>query len=182
MRAKIDAELQELKEEFDAGGITWSERDVKRLIAPYPKHEKVDQVLENLGEDFCHDSVHRLHNDVPAVAAGTDKAELSAVATVDADAQAGESDSTSNDADSNDEREDFSTIAVAGDDLPAVAAMEAKAHCEDLALARTDADAQVERVWTRFTRCRGTSRVCEPSGAYAACNAWNTNCKKKEGN
>ena len=156
MRAKIDAELRELKEEFDSGGLTWSERDVKRLITPYPKHEKVDQVLENLGEDFYHDSVHRLHDDVvPAVAAGTDTAELSAVATVDADAQTGESDSTSNDADSNDEREDFSTLAVAGDDLPAVAAIEAKAHWEDRALVCTDADAQVKLVMDRIHALQG---------------------------
>ena len=52
MRAKIDAELQDLKDEFDSGGLTWCERDVKRVITPYPKHEKHDKVLERLGEDF----------------------------------------------------------------------------------------------------------------------------------
>ena len=52
MRAKINAELQDLKEEFDAGRLTWCERDVKRLISKYPVHEKTDRVLENSGEDF----------------------------------------------------------------------------------------------------------------------------------
>ena len=50
MRAKIDAELQDLKDEFDSGGLTWCERDVKRLIDLHPKHEKHDRVLENLRE------------------------------------------------------------------------------------------------------------------------------------
>ena len=122
MRAKIDAELQDLKEEFDSGGLTWCEADVLRLITKYPVHEKIDRVLENLGEDFYHDSVHRLESDdLPAVAAGKVEAELSAVAAGGANAQEGEDDSTSNEADSNDEREDFSTIAVASDGLPAVA-------------------------------------------------------------
>ena len=71
VRAKIDAELQDLKDEFESGGLTWCERDVKRLIDPYPKHVRVDRVLENLGEDFYHDSIHRLlKDDMPAVAAG----------------------------------------------------------------------------------------------------------------
>ena len=79
------------------------------MIDPYPKHDSVDRVLENLGDDFYHDHIHRLHGEnMPAVAAGA-------------------SDSASSDADSNDEREDFSAVAVASDDLPAVAAMEAGA-------------------------------------------------------
>ena len=123
MRAKIDAELQDLKEEFEAGRLTWCERDVKRLISKYPARKKVDQVLENLGEDFYHDSVHHLvSGDLPAVAAGKVETELPAVAAGEANAQEGEDDSTSSEADSNDEREDFSTIAVASDGLPAVAA------------------------------------------------------------
>ena len=70
---------------------------------------------------------------MPAVAAGKREADLSAVATGDADVPAEASDSTSNDADSNDEREDFGAVAVASDDLPAVAAMEAAAPCADRA-------------------------------------------------
>ena len=144
MRAKINAELQELKEEFDSGGLTWCEADVLRLITKYPVHDKIDRVLENLGEDFRHDSLHRLDNDdLPAVAAGQNEAELSAVAAGDADAQAGDDDTTSNGADSNDEREDFSTIAVASDDLPAVAATESTAPCEDLVPVRGDANVEL---------------------------------------
>ena len=91
-------------------------------------------MLENLGEDLYHDQIHRLENeDMPAVAAGQHEADLSAVATGDADDRAEESDSATSDADSNVEREDFSTAAVASDDLPAVAAMEAAAPCADRA-------------------------------------------------
>ena len=145
MRAKIDAELQDLKDEFDDGGLTWGERGVKRLITPYPKHEKVDKVLERLGEDFYHDSVHRL----------TDEAELSAVATEDVYAEAGEDDTTSDDEDSNEEREDFSKIVVAGDDLPAVAASEAIAPREDLDPARAGANQDVQQTMDRIHAIQG---------------------------
>ena len=145
MRAKIDAELQDLKDEFDSGGLTWCERNVKRLITPYPKHEKVDKVLERLGEDFYHDSVHRL----------TDEAELSAVATEDLYAEAGEDDTTSDDEDSNEEHEDFSKIVVAGDALPAVAASEAIAPREDLDLARAGANQDVQQTMDRIHAIQG---------------------------
>jgi hypothetical protein len=41
-----------------------------RLITPYPKNKKVDQILEALAEDFYHDDVHALTNgdDATAVA------------------------------------------------------------------------------------------------------------------
>ena len=145
MRAKIDAELQDLKEEFDSGGLTWCERDVKRLITPYPKHEKHDNVLERLGEDFYHDSVHRL----------TGEAELSAVATEAAYAEAGEDDATSDDEDSNEEREDFSKIAVAGDDLPAVAASEAIAPSKGFDPEHAGANQDVQQTMDRIHAMQG---------------------------
>ena len=40
MRPKIDAELAAVADELYSGGITWCERDVKRLITPYPAREK----------------------------------------------------------------------------------------------------------------------------------------------
>ena len=58
MRPKIDAELAAVADEFASGRLTWCERDVQRLITPYPPRHKVDRVLENLGEDFYHDEVH----------------------------------------------------------------------------------------------------------------------------
>ena len=158
MRAKIDAELRELKEEFDSGGITFCERDVKRLIDPYPRHDKVDRVLENLGEDFYHDSVHRLE----------DRAELSAVATEGADAQAGEDASTSDGADSNDEREDFSTIAAASDHLPAVAASEVTVPREDSVLVRAHASAQVERLMDMIHALQGNLEGLRAVGCVRA--------------
>ena len=35
MRAKIDAEFAAVAEQFECGGITWCQRDIKRLITPY---------------------------------------------------------------------------------------------------------------------------------------------------
>ena len=145
MRAKIDAELQDLKEEFESGGLTWCERDVKRLITPYPRHDKHDKVLERLGEDFYHDSVHRL----------SDEAELSAVATEHAHAEAGGNDTTSDDEDSNEEREDFSKIAVAGDDLPAVAASEAIVPREGLDPVRAGANQEVKQTMDAIHAIQG---------------------------
>ncbi len=76
MRPKIDAELAAVADEFQSGGITWCQRDVMRLITPYPSRQKVDRVLENLGEDFYHDNVHCLTNgdDATAVAEGDQEA------------------------------------------------------------------------------------------------------------
>ena len=141
MRAKINAELACVEEEFNSGGLTWCESDVKRLISPYPAHKKTDDVLAQLGEDFHHDSVHRfdvqqhaIAAGLPADAAGEDAAGLPAVAAGEANAQK-EADGSSDDEDeSNDEREDFSTTAVASD------AVAVKAACEEpvpLALTQT---------------------------------------------
>ena len=97
--------------------------------------------LKNLGEDFYYDSVHRLEGvDLPAIATGEVEAGLPAVAAGEANAQEGEDDSTSNEDDSNDERKDFSTIAVASDGGAV------KVPREDLVHVRTDADKQVELV------------------------------------
>ena len=44
-------------------------KNVKRLIAPYPRHRKNDKILEVLGEDFYHDDLQDLHSEEdPAVA------------------------------------------------------------------------------------------------------------------
>jgi len=73
MRPKIDYELAAVAEEFESGGITWWQRDVQRLISPYPAHKHVDRILERLGEDDYHDDVHALdagddyHDDVQAL-------------------------------------------------------------------------------------------------------------------
>ena len=43
MRPKIDAELAAVADEFENGGITWCQRDVQRLITPYPARKEVDR-------------------------------------------------------------------------------------------------------------------------------------------
>ena len=89
MRQKIDDELAAVADEFASGGITWCERDVKRLITPYPCHRKVDRVLKNLGEDFYHDDIHCL-------TAGDD-------GTADAEGDQEATDSSSNEGDGDDD-------------------------------------------------------------------------------
>ena len=44
MRPKINDELAAVADEFESGGITWCQRDIMRLITPYPAREKVDRV------------------------------------------------------------------------------------------------------------------------------------------
>ena len=62
MRAKINAEFAAIADEFHAAGRKWCERHVLRLITFYRAQRKVDEVLENLGEDFYHDPIHSLEN------------------------------------------------------------------------------------------------------------------------
>jgi hypothetical protein len=108
MRPKIDAELAAVADEFQSGGLTWCQRDVMRLITPYPAHPQVDQVLENLGQDFYHDDVHRLTNgeDDTAVAEGD-----TAVAEGDQEAI----DSSDDERDGDDEPAEHDLAAVAGE-------------------------------------------------------------------
>ena len=68
---------------------------MRRLIWQYPKHNKVDDVLENLGEDFSHDAVHNLSNaeeddgDKPEAAASDSDGETAVSADCDNDSAAG---------------------------------------------------------------------------------------------
>jgi hypothetical protein len=101
MRAKIDAELAAVADEFQSGGLKWSERDVKRLITPYPSRADVDRVLDNLGEDATTDHVHHLES----IRDGT------AV-----DEEQGNTESVSSDDDEDDQHADNVPTAVAGED------------------------------------------------------------------
>ena len=94
MRPKIDAELAAVADEFRSGGIKWCERDVLRLITPYPAHPKVDRVLERLGDDFYHDEIHCLDNgdDGTAVAEGDQEANNSSSDETDRDEEPAEHD------------------------------------------------------------------------------------------
>ena len=101
MRPKIDAELAAVADEFRSNGITWCQRDVMRLITPYPSRPKVDRILANLGEDFYHDHVHCATNgdDDAAVAEGAQEA----------------TDSSSDSDDEDDNPADHVPTAVAGE-------------------------------------------------------------------
>ena len=74
MRARLDVELAAVAEEIDDGGLSWSLRNVKRLITPYPARSDVDRILANLGEDYNHDDLEALGNeDAETAVAGNDK-------------------------------------------------------------------------------------------------------------
>ena len=50
MREKTNQAVKQVEREYAAGRLTWCKRDVLRLIAPYPRHEKCDKILEAQGE------------------------------------------------------------------------------------------------------------------------------------
>ena len=65
-------------------------KNIQRLITPYPRHAKVDRVLNNLEDDFFHDGIHALADVIgeePAVAEedGGEPSESSDDATSDYD-------------------------------------------------------------------------------------------------
>jgi len=78
MRAKLDPVLIAVAEEHEAGRLTWSQRDVQRLISPYPANKKADHVLAALGDDFYHDDIHALENGDDATAIADADQEASA--------------------------------------------------------------------------------------------------------
>ena len=59
-RHNINAEIAEVAEHLAAGHIVWNAYYVRRLFCNYPRRPKVDAVVQNLGEDFAHDSIHNL--------------------------------------------------------------------------------------------------------------------------
>ena len=70
------------------------QKHVQRLITPYPRHGKVDRILDNLEDDFCHDELHALADvagEEPAVAAedGGEPSESSDDAASDYDETSG---------------------------------------------------------------------------------------------
>ena len=60
MRAKVEAEMADVQENYEAGHIKWNKYDVRRLICKYPIHKHTDKVLDNLGDDYAHDAIHNL--------------------------------------------------------------------------------------------------------------------------
>jgi hypothetical protein len=48
MRVRINREVAQVREEVRSGRLSWNMADVRRLIAPYPAHKKVDAVLAKI--------------------------------------------------------------------------------------------------------------------------------------
>jgi hypothetical protein len=107
MRAKINVELADLKEEWNAKRMKWCQRDVQRLIQPFPAHRKVDRILANLGEDFYHDAIHDKHE------GGDEDTDSDESMDMDIDAQGG-----------GDTAEEQSVAAVAGESVEGVESAE----------------------------------------------------------
>ena len=60
MRAKVNAEMEEVEIMYDAKDITWDKESVRRLINKYPEHKRTDKILANLGDDYGHNAIHHL--------------------------------------------------------------------------------------------------------------------------
>ena len=67
MRPKIKEEFAVVAKEVESKGLTWCQRDVKRLITPYPPNKKVDRILVALAEDHYHDDIHAMEEEVDEV-------------------------------------------------------------------------------------------------------------------
>ena len=63
MRERLNHECSAVAEHVASGELTWNYEGVRRLICPYPKHEKVDSILEALGEDACEDDIHNMSDE-----------------------------------------------------------------------------------------------------------------------
>ena len=92
MRTKVNKEIEMVRQEFEAGRLRWTQRDVARLINPYPEHKKEDGILERQQEYSGHE------------AAGSDEEDGDEAAVADEEdgdeaAVAAESDSESSDSD-----------------------------------------------------------------------------------
>ena len=109
MRLKINTELAVVAEEFDSDGLPWCFETIQRLLTAYPEHRKIDKVLNNVGEDHGHDSVHMLHDD--EALGGADSSESSEVA----DADEGMSDAASDGGDPDAKKAERVHVAVASE-------------------------------------------------------------------
>ena len=52
MRPKLNAAMDMVRAEVEAGRLSWNKANVKRLIKPYPSRKEYDDVLEKMGEHF----------------------------------------------------------------------------------------------------------------------------------
>ena len=50
MRPHINKDIETVRAEARAGRLGWTQRDVKNLIAAYPKHKATDEVIERQGD------------------------------------------------------------------------------------------------------------------------------------
>ena len=51
MRAKINAAVAAVREEFERGALQWCAEDVRRIIRPFPAKPKVDKMLQAMRDD-----------------------------------------------------------------------------------------------------------------------------------
>ena len=63
MRAKINAAVKEVRDEYNANRINWTVEDTQRIIMPYPTHKHVDAVLQQMEDDTWLPEGERPHDD-----------------------------------------------------------------------------------------------------------------------
>ena len=71
---KVNKEMEMVRREFESGRLRWTQRDVARLINPYPEHKKEDGILERQQEYSGHEAAvaDEEDGDEAAVAAESD--------------------------------------------------------------------------------------------------------------
>ena len=118
MREKINSAVADVREEVAAGRLPWTRDNVQRLIKPYPKHSKVDAILEKMQDDTLLDEGERPYQEEDGGGSATDE---------DDDGQS-EGEGAPGAADDADMSELPETPAAAGEETPAVAGTSAVAE------------------------------------------------------
>ena len=91
MRAKITTAVAAVRTEVSAGRLTWNYDDVQRLIMPYPRRSKVDDILERIGDDAGNERAVESDDDASAASLedGHDKRSDSDPSAMESDADEG---------------------------------------------------------------------------------------------
>ncbi len=105
MREKINSAVAEVREEVEAGRIRWTEVDVQRLIRPYPKHTKVDALLEMMQDDTWMEEGERAYQEDEEAEAEAVQSAVAEEAVSDEEAEAEAVPSDVADADEDEEAE-----------------------------------------------------------------------------
>ena len=124
MRANVTAAVAAVRTEVAAGRLHWNQSDVQRLIKPYTRRSKADDILERIGYDAGNDRADESDDDASAANLndGDDKHS-------DSDHSAMESDATDGGS-----GEDKQSVAACDDEHPSAVAEDPTVTNDDTAL------------------------------------------------